>query len=163
MPVLSSNTAALLARMRSIICAWLAPSSSLRSTTRLPSRTASARAVVVGEIFNPGAPAGDLTNLAGGQRLTGVDTQGGHPKQSGERVDGRGAFGRHVRTGGNQNPQCSPDTVVASRPAQLLRLKGQDRGCDPAGVDGIRLAGTAMSPRVHPSRLHDLEAGSLHR
>jgi hypothetical protein len=113
------------------------------------------------KVFDPGAPAGDLTNLAGSQRLTGVDTQGGYSQQRGESVDGRGTFGRHVRTGRDQNPQCSPDTVLASRPAQLLRLKGQDRGCDPAGIEGVRLAATATGPCIHGSRLHDLEAGAL--
>ena len=63
------------------------------------------------DVFDAAAPAGDLANLSGSQRLSSVYTRRGDSQQRGEGVAGRGAFGSHVVASSDENPQCRPDTV----------------------------------------------------
>lgn len=64
--------------------------------------------------------------------------------------------GRILIDATNQWKEPPPESIVDE-------LEGQDRGCDPAGVQRVGLAGTAMGPCVHSSCLHDLEADLVDR
>lgn len=104
-------------------------------------------------------PPCDLGDSSAGQRSASVDAEINDPQEPGESVEGGGAFGSHLLTGGDEHAPAGAFAVVIARVSQVCGFQGKRGCCDSAGIEGVGLADSAVRARVHPGCFGDLVAG----
>jgi hypothetical protein len=114
-----------------------------------------------GEVFLPGAPAGDIDDLVGTQGASGVDSEVDRAQRSGECVDGSGGFGGHLFPRGEHLNGC-PDAVVLAWVTQAGDIQREYGGGDASGVELVGFADPVLGACVHACGFDDLVADRGH-